>query len=1270
DPITQAISLNTDSLVVNFNADFGDLEYFSDFSGADIGSMLADPGGLGAFITGLAGWGAMDLQLPVINRSFADLLRFATVFDEMVADQPSWETTGLEALESTLEADLGLDPGDVALSLDFAGAAKALRLDLVYGVSTPDGLTLPMNLDLSSLGVPGLSRLMDVHSQGELTADADITLSLALGVDLSDPANPRPFVYDGDTGITATLFVQGDVAFEASVGALGVFIGKAGEPAVVAVDADGSGASTSPAEFSITIDDNNGDGRHYLDEAIVDDLALADAPPGRRADLVLPVFYPTQDQYLDGSNHNLEVTITDLADPATFQVAAQPDFGGVISGMDLSTTMDALIGGWEGLMKLLEDVFQGEVLGVDLPLVGDKLTEASLFIRKLRENVVSALAEPGDKTADFVKQKFYEALGPGGLDWLGDWSADGQITPDDVDMIVGADDVAFQITLAGSPVLHEEQFDLDMAVPGLGLDKADGEVSVEVGFELDLGFGVSRADGVYFDVSAADDLTVFFEAQVEWLEAQFDLLLLQVDAQTMDTVDLTQEERDKTDGVVNAFRGEFTIDITDPSGDGRLTLAELAAGPSVTDIIHASLDADASIHMDLLASMDGTANFPSVGAELHLYWAFGATTDYKAKPPEIVFSDVRLNVGEFFTSAFGGALEVVDNMIEPFRPILDVLTARLPVISDLMGQTVTVVDLARLFGMADVADFIEAADTIADLMDVAGVGDNLWINLGGFSLTWNNGTPVITEDADAQAFDLLSAISGLDDRDLSDYFNSTQRLNDGAGGLGLAPTYGPGDRLQLPLLTDPTYAFQLLVGRQDVPLILYDFPALELRFSYSQYFPVFGPLGARITGSLGMSADFALGYDTQGIFDAAQSGKWTDVFNGFYLSDRENADGTGSDVAELTFSGSLTAAAELNILVASAGVEGGIYATVDFNLNDPNNDGKVRADELASNFALGPVYVFDVSGKIEAGLSAYIKVDLLLGKWEESWDIARVKLVDFELDRPDPEAPIADPVLATLVGDELYINIGPRAGEREPGAVDGDEVVLIESGNTPDEVVVKGFGTQARYSGVARIIADGGAGSDVITVDDDVELPAELRGGTEDDVITAGDGPSILHGDDGEDRLTGGDADDEIYGGENDDIIYSGFGDDVVDGGGGADEIDGGGGDDELTGGSGDDYILGGPGYDTIRGGEDNDHLYGEEDADLIYGEDGDDVLSGEESQDTLEGGNGNDSLDGGGGNDILRGGDGTDLLNGGAGNDELYGGLLGDELYGGLGSD
>src|SRR5262249_51548797 len=200
-------------------------------------------------------------------------------------------------------------------------------------------------------------------------------------------------------------------------------------------------------------------------------------------------------------------------------------------------------------------------------------------------------------------------------------------------------------------------------------------------------------------------------------------------------------------------------------------------------------------------------------------------------------------------------------------------------------------------------------------------------------------------------------------------------------------------------------------------------------------------------------------------------------------SDTDHVDGTGNDVPEVVLSGALTAAAELNVAVAQAGVGGGLFLDVFFNLYDPPDpvtgkpDGKVRFKELIDNARQSPLGIFDVSGKFTAGLFAYIKIGFnspfgFVTLFQANVDLATVTLLDFTFRHtPTP------PTLGTYDASPRTLTLA---------TTDGDDTIQVLPGPDVGSVIVDARGAQQRFDNVARILADGGAGNDVITVGDTV----------------------------------------------------------------------------------------------------------------------------------------------------------------------------------------
>jgi hypothetical protein len=177
----------------------------------------------------------------------------------------------------------------------------------------------------------------------------------------------------------------------------------------------------------------------------------------------------------------------------------------------------------------------------------------------------------------------------------------------------------------------------------------------------------------------------------------------------------------------------------------------------------------------------------------------------------------------------------------------------------------------------------------------------------------------------------------------------------------------------------------------------------------------------RLLGSITVNAQFSFGYDSFGLQTWAAGGfKVMDIpriADGFYVSDRANADGTGADVDEMVVQATVRGGLDVNVGIASAMVGGGIAGQVKFNLNDPNNDGKVRLGEI-SQIERNHGNLFDVSGRLYAELFATGQV---FGSPFE------ITFATTELWRTDPSAHAATPVPLPDLGATSLVFTQPNA---------------------------------------------------------------------------------------------------------------------------------------------------------------------------------------------------------------------------------------------------
>ena len=801
------------------------------------------------------------------------------------------------------------------------------------------------------------------------------------------------------------------------------------------------------------------------------------------------------------------------------------------------------------------------------------------------------------------------------------------------------------------------------------------------------------------------------------------------------------------------FRATFTVDLKDDpkDADTALSVAELTRLKG--NAIDFTVDGAASLNFKVKTEL-GDGAFPSIRADLNLDWRFNfpkaaavaagaadkkpSETSSKPKIPNlpnmIAINNVELNLGDFFNNFAGKVLGKVKETLKPLDPIIKTLTDPLPVLSDLAGQPVTLLDMARLWGSvrSDVAAVVRFIDAIKLFNELTAniptdLGDSVWLTIGGFNLdpaSLRQSNPLV-DAAEKRVPGITNAVTSPDFqkrfdeavRQTSKQIKQPNSKYDSKKMTKSAGTFKEGQfNLAFPFLSNPASIFSLLVG-QDIDLLYLDFPTFGFQATIGKQFriPPFPIVGVELAGTFRVAVDIGFGMDTSGIRQFINTKNPTDLLNGLFLKDREKFDATSPDIPEVTLTAGLSLYAFLDAALISAKVGGGIYAKVDLNLHDNNNDGKVRVDELIANaketatiagIEVPGIFIFDVSGKVWAEAKAEVKLGFDPFSFTKQWDLGKIDIISFELERPAPVVP----QIATKVGGELQVNIGPRASHRADGYSDkqkkkldlndGDDKIKIQTGMNARQILVTGYGVTQTFDGIDLVTIDGGAGNDEITVDSAVTIGIAMRGGDGDDKLTGGSGNDTIDGGTGKDLIKGGSGDDRITGGTGTDTLYGELGNDTIDGGeeddtidggydndtlrggvgvdkiaGGSgddlifgdvgnDTLDGGDGSDEVDGGDGEDRITGGKGADTLRGGKGEDKIYGEVGRDKLYGDENNDVLDGGQDDDELFGGPGYDDLLGGNGIDVLHGGADGDLLIGGTNSDQLFGDEGADTLY------
>ncbi|TWT93960.1 PKD domain-containing protein [Stieleria varia] len=1333
----------------------------------------------------------LNEPLPLLDTDLRSVLDLAVTFGDFLTQLDASPVTGMGQIDDHLESLLGVTNDDaVQLSLDTSGANPALRIDLLltvgagglgFGSVAPLQFQTPVSIDLADLGSSEFSNLIDAKGSAALNLHGLAELNVSLGIELPDSGSPIPFLYDyddvSDTGTNLALLVKAnasEIEFNVAIGPIGASVVQ--HPGQSLAFSGNAGPGNEYARFAIELTDvpTGDDGRHFFSE-----LALT-GPNGLSRD----------DFDFAGAGSVTFNADLDFAGLPTFPVAfalndigalTQPgglqpsDFVFTINGTTadaaLGSVKDILagdfdllsfVGGWDGAFDLIIDAMEGEVFGLELPFIGDKLKDQADFLRQIKDSVSANL---GDNVAneegglfteifDDIRQDILDGIGPGGINLLKDLTGDGAVTIDDVviDLIQPGPGVEFEMLIGSDLGKLHLPIGFDLGIPGLALE-IDAEVEASLGFEFGLKMGVDLDHGFFIDTNASF-LEVYVDVAIPNLNATGELGFLRVDANLLaddgkqaqavalvaknqlessqflitskargsqsnfdvrlvdddgtgttfafnasdrsltlevtaattaqDLVALIGNEptlsahfsaalvgtgagivdsNQRALGVANSFVGQFTVDLIDPAldgpADGLLSFNEIVAVDSFDEVLQIGVLASAALDMHLYAGFGVSANFPSITTEMSVDWEFELGDNVML--PTVHFVNIELAIGEFLSGFAGGLFEQVDSVLAPVRPIINFLSQEVPVVSQLTGGPVTILDLIRLQGgpVAKAVSFIEAVQKLDNIIsNIPDLGDSK-LPIGNATFDPNKEFDQFTIDgglvnafaAMKSAFTTVAPAQG--GFDPNNFLSSDEDLeNTGDDKLKLGfPILSPANILGL-------------FGGEVVDLFTLELPTLSLDASIKKYFPLppFPIVGVELAGNFEAKADFAFGFDTLGIEQFKQSGDFEDVINGFYVFDHENADGSGEDIPEVVLSASVTAAAALNAGILSASVGGGIFANVDFNLYDGDDDGKIRLVELLDSVLLGPIHIFDVSGSFDAKLFATVTIDLGFFEIDKNFDIATVNLFKFDLPRPDTSAA----PLAELQGSNLVLNIGSRAGLRDSTGLlgIGNEQAVdyrLFAGPDPGDILVESFGRSQLYKNVTQITGTAGRFDDTIIVSEDITIPVTLDGGAGNDLIIGGSGNDVLIGGLGLDELRGGLGNDLLSGGAGRDNLMGESGDDELLGGDDADV---------LSGGDGEDILKGEAGDDTLHGGRDDDFISGGAGKDSIFGDGGGDTIQGGDDDDTIQGGDGGDTIDAGGGNDMVFGNSGNDIIHAGLGNDVVFGGVGSDLIYGDEGDD
>ncbi len=559
------------------------------------------------------------------------------------------------------------------------------------------------------------------------------------------------------------------------------------------VDEDGN---VLPATFNIsflpdnvaTTEAGSGDGRYSIFPDLDDSTQqLADGIETQNSGSLLidlPLFFPTADIAMGGTtedrngdgigDNHLYVSVDDFNAVSDSLNVITPSFRGSIGLFSLLSNVDivTLIAGGEGdptmnpfqdgVLGTLQDVLSGDIFGISIPLIGDKLKDEADFIGTFRHHVRDALiaaAAPANdddtvSTIDVVRGGLFEVF-HNLLKILPDVNNDGTIDANDILVSGDNEHVQFNVQIAGDLARTEVDIDFSEAIPGLGLAFPNDKIILDISYNFSLGFGLSLTDGFYFDTSSPGELELDLEATVnEGFEAIAQIAGLELDVTDLGVVDFHGNPSG------SGLFGRFYVDLVDTGAgtngviNDRLTLGELFAdSPTVANgstdnrknILQAGFEGKADIHFQFDIGIEDSTALPRIDSEFLYTQKFGVGSGAPADPksgkksfggaPTIEFRNIQLDVGSFLHGITGGALSSINKVLGPIMPILNVLSTPIPVVTDLAGDSsLSFLTLAEAFGGGNSKPFFTAVETI---ISVAKAVENLDTS-GGAKISFGN----------------------------------------------------------------------------------------------------------------------------------------------------------------------------------------------------------------------------------------------------------------------------------------------------------------------------------------------------------------------------------------------------------------------------------------------------------------------------------------------------------------------------------------------------
>lgn len=702
-----ALGLPSDALVVTV-PDVSSITALADMSIEDV--IAAIGAGIRTLDDLLTGQSFYSAALPFVNASLEDVLGVGADLTALLEDVDGAVIGTLDLIEAEIEAALGIaddDPENEKVDL-FLLESGELGWRLHFTEELSQNLNFNFDVDdlAGSLGVDaGLMRsLTDVAGLGAegdiaLLARGDLVLEMVLGVDEAGGTYAEVSPFDDAEGLSGSYasvelsVVAQDLAATVNLGPAEIAISGGS----LAFDGDGDAETADSARLLIGI---AGDGAVVSAAGDVGmNLPLSLSVGGFDLTTLLSDPLALTLSGIDGNGLNELLELIDgvsALDPAAAFSFEVPDIAAILEDFDIGVSLLSLledptrvVDGVDIVLGELQGMFEGMFEG-DIPLIGAALTEAAGFLGDLRSGVVGDLRDLAVSTGDggligVTADVLTQYLGAAGMGWLvGEvdvtlHDADGlQIGTylENPDLMLTADSVEFSFTIADQLLSTGTDLPFDFDIPGFSVE-IDGGLGLDMGWEANLGFGISLTDGIYLADQAGVGEELVFTADA-YLAGENGAPFAGAAEVLIFNAALTDAGR--RDGSASGVTVAASLDL---NGDerGRITVGDLYGGRAFSEVVTATLDADAEVRLAARLSaevgIDGVDMLvPDVVTDIVLDGYYGVSNGDVAAPEfNVGFENFSLDVGTTVTEVLLPIVEKIESFLDPIDPLLDLFAA-------------------------------------------------------------------------------------------------------------------------------------------------------------------------------------------------------------------------------------------------------------------------------------------------------------------------------------------------------------------------------------------------------------------------------------------------------------------------------------------------------------------------------------------------------------------------------------------------------------------